>query len=126
MKLRIRDNSVRLRLSQSEVAHLNECGAVSAQTSFPGQSRLAYTVQTGPDRAAARAVFANDAIVVTFPGADVARWADSQEVTLRAEVDTDLDILVVLVEKDFACLSPRAEEDESDMFPHPEAGDRTC
>ena len=126
MKLRIRDNSVRLRLSQSEVAQLNDCGAVSAQTFFPGQSRLTYTVQAGSDRTAARAVFANDAIVVTFPGAEVVRWAGSQAVTLRAEVDAGQDVLVVLVEKDFACLSPRAEEDESDMFPHPEAGSHTC
>jgi hypothetical protein len=30
-------------------------------------------------------------------------------------------VLGILVEKDFACLAPREGEDESDMYPHPEA-----
>ena len=33
--------------------------------------------------------------------------------------------LRILVEKDFACLQPRAHEDESDLFPNPDAS-RTC
>ena len=36
------------------------------------------------------------------------------------QVLDDGSTLKVLVEKDFACLTER-EEDESDMFPHPEA-----
>lgn len=126
MKLRIRDNSLRFRLSQSEVVQLNDCGAVSAETPFPGRALFSYTVKVGPDGAAPRAVLSNHAMVVTFPSADVARWTGSQEVTLRAELDADQDTLVILVEKDFACLSPRAGEDESDMFPHPNAGKETC
>ena len=34
--------------------------------------------------------------------------------------------LKILVEKDFVCLTGRDDEDESDMFPHPEAGSRSC
>ena len=34
--------------------------------------------------------------------------------------------LAILVEKDFACLAPREGEDESDMFPHPDAGSSAC
>ena len=35
-------------------------------------------------------------------------------------------LLTLLVEKDFACLAPRPGEDESDMFPHPEADAGRC
>jgi hypothetical protein len=34
--------------------------------------------------------------------------------------------LNILVEKDFACLAPRAGEDERDMYPHPNADEAQC
>jgi hypothetical protein len=34
--------------------------------------------------------------------------------------------LSILVEKDFACLSPREGEDEMELFPHPLKGRDTC
>ncbi len=38
----------------------------------------------------------------------------------------DGSMLDILVEKDFACLTKREGEDESDMYPHPEAGAQSC
>ena len=38
-----------------------------------------------------------------------------------AVIEADLDGLFVLIEKDFACTQPRPREDESDMFPNPNA-----
>ena len=105
---------------------MKDCGVVSGQTLFPGSALFTYTVRVGPDRSTPNAAFANTAVAATFPGPDVAQWADSSEVTLRADIEVDGDTLALLVEKDFACLSPRADEDESDLFPHPEAGERTC
>ncbi len=34
--------------------------------------------------------------------------------------------LKILVEKDFVCLTGRDDEDESDMYPHPEADSGVC
>jgi hypothetical protein len=34
--------------------------------------------------------------------------------------------LTILVEKDFACLTPREGEDESDMFPNPDDDGAKC
>jgi hypothetical protein len=52
-------------------------------------------------------------------------WAASELVSIDGEQGLDDgSVLRILVEKDFACLAPRAGEDESDMFPHP--GSEPC
>jgi hypothetical protein len=56
-------------------------------------------------------------IAVRLPVALARTWAASEAVALRGDGPSS-----ILVEKDFACLSPAGRgEDESDMFPHPEA-----
>ncbi len=123
MKLRIRDNSLRLRLTQGEVAQLRDEGLVAAKTGFPGGRDFGYIVESSPARVRPGAEFENGKIRVRLPEAVVREWADSDAVTISDELLLDGgDRLVLLVEKDFACLAPRAGEDESDMFPHPEAG----
>jgi hypothetical protein len=57
----------------------------------------------------------------------VLAWASSEQVSITGEQQhNNGDKLVILVEKDFACLAPREGEDESDMFPHPQAGEAEC
>lgn len=132
MKLRIQDNSVRLRLTRTEVDSLDEHGEVAAFTVFPGEQALRYTVKSGKaDRVGAR--FDAHAIVVTIPAAEVHDWATSERVSIRgSEPLAGSESLAILVEKDFACLQPREGEDESDMFSHPGApsghreGEETC
>ena len=49
--------------------------------------------------------------------------ASTEQVSIAAnEALDDGDSLKILVERDFACLAPREDEDESDMFPHPLEG----
>ncbi len=58
-----------------------------------------------------------------IPEAEIISWSDSDEVSIAASQILDGgDQLNILVEKDFACLAPREGEDETDMYPHPEAG----
>lgn len=126
MKLRIQNNSVRLRLTRTEVDRLARNGEVAAFTGFPGEQALRYAVKSGdPGSVAAR--FEADAIVVTIPAAEVHDWAMSDRVSIRgSEPLTGGDSLAILVEKDFACLKPREGDDESDMFAHPREGRETC
>src|SRR6185437_10326531 len=44
MKLRIQDNSLRLRLTQKEVARLSDQGSVDSAIHFPGERVLHYSV----------------------------------------------------------------------------------
>ena len=121
MKLRIRDNSVRLRLTQGEVDQLRDNGLVSARTGFPGGREFQYVVESSPASVKPGAFLSECVITVRLPETTVLAWANSEQVSIRGEQFLDDDKLTILVEKDFACLAPREGEDESDMFPHPSA-----
>jgi len=127
LKLRIQDNSVRLRLTRSEVDRLSRDGSVSAAISFPGGSSLEYSVESSSMTGQPRADFSADRIVVQIPAPVVQKWAATEEVSIAGVQPLDKNgELLILVEKDFACLAPRAGEDETDMFPHPLKGEESC
>lgn len=126
MKLRIRDNSIRLRLTRAEVEALATDGLVSSATEFPGGRRFTYVVEASPASVAPAAFYSDHVITVRLPEKVVLAWASSEQVSIAGEQILDEGrSLSVLVEKDFACLAPRENEDESDMFPNPQAGS-TC
>ena len=122
MKLRIRDNTVRLRLTRGEVDELRDRGMVVARTRFPGGREFQYRVESSPASVVAGAFFSDNVMTVRLPETMVHAWADSEQVSMSGEQQLDGGgSLSVLVEKDFACLAPREDEDESDMFPHPQS-----
>ena len=123
MKLRIRDNSIRLRLTRTEVDTLRDDGMVKAATAFPEGRELRYEVESSPASVKPSAFLSNTTVTVRLPESAVKAWADSEQVSINGDVQhSNGDELTILVEKDFACLAPREGEDESDMFPHPLAG----
>jgi hypothetical protein len=127
MKLRIRDNSIRMRLSRSEVDTMAGDGLVAATLAFPGGAKLVYCVESSPACVDPVAAFENGELSLRLPESTVKQWAESEEVSIAAEQVLDGgDVLTLLVEKDFACLAPREGEDESDMYPHPEEGSANC
>lgn len=127
MKLRIKDNSIRFRLTRSEVEQLNASGVVSADTGFPGGRRLTYTVESSPASVTPAAFYSENTVSVRLPESMVLALATTEQVSIEDEqVLVDGNKLKVTVEKDFACLTPREDEDESDMYPHPEAGQSEC
>lgn len=118
MKLRIKGNSIRLRLTQGEVDRLASAGAVEERVEFgTGKAFLTYSVAVSADAAEISANYNDNKITVTLPKSAADVWTNSDEVGLEAETAG----LKVAVEKDFACLKTRAGEDESDMFPNPDA-----
>lgn len=127
MKLRIRDNSIRLRLSQTEVATIRSEGLVGGRVSFAGGACLTYCLESSPACVDVEAQFADGEISVRLPEASVIAWADSDEISIEATQSlSDGDHLTILIEKDFACLSPREGEDESDLYRHPQEGQANC
>ena len=124
MKLRIRDNSLRLRLTQTEVRTLKRDGRVAATAAFPGGARLEYALECGDGIPYLAATMSDGAITIRVPAVLAGEWADSDRVSLSGEQAVgDGQSLGLLVEKDFACLAPREGEDESDMYPQPQAGE---
>ncbi len=120
VKLRIRDNSIRLRLTQSEVDTLRHEGRVSARTLFPGGREFRYEIECTPESVAPGACLSDNGLMVRLPETSVRAWATTEQVSITGEQQLDdAEKLVILVEKDFTCLAPREGEDESDMYPHP-------
>lgn len=127
MKLRIRDNSIRLRLMQGEVDALKRDGIVSAHTDFPGGRTFGYRLESSPASVKPEAFLSAAELTVRLPESVVLGWASSEQVSIAGEQQlVGGQTLQILVEKDFACLTPREGEDESDMYPHPNAEEGKC
>ena len=123
MKLRIRGNTIRLRLKRGEVDQIASGGSVVEQTRFP-DAMLTYRLDVSDDGAFS-ATFSDGNLAVRVPSAEVSRWAETDQVSLFADLKLEGgDTLSLLVEKDFACLAPgdhRVHEDDTDTFAHPDA-----
>ena len=97
-------------------------GMVSSTTQFADGAVLSYCLESSPACVDPVARFGDREIKVRLPQSTVQQWASSDQVSIEAEQALDKGgYLKILVEKDFACLAPRDGEDESDMFPHPNA-----
>ena len=121
MKLRIRGDSLRLRLKRGEVDQIAAGTSIVEETHFP-DSVLTYRLDVSEDRDMS-ASFDNGSLVISLPKSKVSDWAGSDEVSLCAEQKlTGARSLSLLIEKDFSCLEPghhRDCEDDEDTFPHP-------
>jgi len=127
VKLRIRDNSLRLRLTKTEVELARADGLVRGRVQFAGSNSFEYVFESSPATVRAEAHVSNNVMTIRVPEAEVNRWADSEQISIAAEQVLDNgDLLSILVEKDFTCLAPREGEDESDMFPNPDSGKQNC
>ena len=115
MKLRIQGNSLRLRLTQKEVALVRNRGIVESLIEFaPGRS-LMYLVEGSPNAETMSANFDGRAIRVTIPMHQMTDWVESDRVGIEARPQTGVQLLI---EKDFQCLH-RSVEEEPDAYPHP-------
>jgi hypothetical protein len=128
VKLRIKGDSLRLRLSQGEMRVLADSGEVADHISFPGGVALTYRLRMDRNIASISVSYASDLIDIRVPRELSERWCGTDLVTLSASQPLAAGELRIVLEKDWACLAPREGEDESDNFPHPEAGPdaKTC
>lgn len=121
MKLRIKGNSLRMRLTRREVRELDERGEVADQIEFGGQAALVYRVRRDAVATALTATYTSGIIEICVPEQTARTWCNTDAVSLEHARPTAEGALQILVEKDFSCLVPREGEDESDHFPHPQA-----
>ena len=127
MKIRIKDNSVRLRLTRGEVDAMRDSGVVISNTGFPGGRRLTYTLESSPASVSPAAFYSDNKISVRLPETLVLAWATTEQISIRGEqILDDGEQLSILVEKDFVCLTHRPDEDQSDMFPNPDTDSGKC
>lgn len=121
MKLRIRGNSLRLRLTQREVKTLVSHGEVAERIEFGIGNALDYHLGMSETATECHAVLGASGIVVFVPASVATRWASSDDISIEAAQPLSNNrSLKILIEKDFACPVDRPGEDDSDAFPHPD------
>lgn len=120
MKLRILGDSLRLRLSQSEVQRFARDGRVEQTIRFGGDAQMTYALVHDPEISRLDASFAAGVMTVRMASTVARQWAESDQVSLTGEQTIEADAsLALLVEKDFKCAIPRAGEEDYDGFEHP-------
>jgi hypothetical protein len=103
VKLRIRDNSVGLRLTQEEIETLRQQGVLSARTGFPGGRELRYELESSPASVAPAAFFSDNVLTVRLPETAVLAWATTGQAAIEGEqVLVDGEKLAIVVAKDLA------------------------
>lgn len=123
MKLRIKGNSVRLRVSPSEVRRLLQSGHVEETVHFAPaeEARLTYAIELSADTRAISIRYQPQQITVVLPRDQSQRWAEGNDVGLYQSSESGHGPLDLAVEKDFACIDS-ADADNSDTYPNPKQG----
>ena len=108
----MKGDSIRLRLTQPEVARLHEHGAVQETCHFSDGGEFTWLVRS--DEAPLSASFDAERITVTLPVKSVAKWANGDEIGIYGNAGA----LSISVEKDFRCVT-RRDDDDAGAFPNP-------
>ena len=122
MKLRIKGNSLRLRLVRTEVERLAAAGVVSDEVRFgPSIDQvLRYSIAASDGVEEITVQFSDNQILVLLPESVVMEWTGSDKVGLETSQLIDEDnSLSVLIEKDFVCIDRPDDPDRADAFPNP-------
>ncbi|CAN5436057.1 hypothetical protein BH10ACI1_BH10ACI1_33610 [soil metagenome] len=111
MKLRIRGNSIRFRLTRSEVESFATQAMIEEVVGLSPQN-FSYALEKVSAQNLS-VTFENGKISVFVPIIIANQWTNGEQVSMEGNDGG----LRILIEKDFACLNPR--KDELDNFPHP-------
>ena len=118
MKLRIKGNSLRIRLTKTEVSKLAQTGYLEDQTSFPN-NRFVYALQKVVDAIVLSATFENNKITIFVPASFIEDWVGNNIVGLDTKMPiSQTESLYLLIEKDFVCLD-ETTEDQRDNYNNP-------
>jgi hypothetical protein len=115
MKLRFRNNSLRLRVNRPEVENLAAGGSLEERVEFPGSTRLAYILESSAATTPA-ASFHEGVIRVSAPDWQIKDWARGDALGLYFQIGGEGVALHVAIEKDLECLEGPAEEHDPHAF----------
>ena len=118
MKIRIKGNSLRFRLTRPEVDFFGTEGYLEEKIDF-GTENLTYALKSDPEIAELTAEFSDNQITMFIPENDTKNWTTTEKVGYESEMDIgDGKKLFLLLEKDFKCLD-NTNEDQSDNYENP-------
>lgn len=122
MKLRIKGNSLRLRVSRSELATLIQSGTIEDTIHFAValDAKLTYVLRHAPAVSSLHVEYLPQQVAVVLSTEAAEGWAASDQVGIYGSSETNAGPLEIVVEKDFACLDGANPLDD-DAFPNPNA-----
>lgn len=118
MKLRIKGNSLRLRVSRSEVARIMRRERVEETIHFAPHpnAKLTYALEQAHSVSRPTVRYAERELTVLVPDDLANAWCSKDLVGIAESVNLgSLGALDLLIEKDFACLD-RDDEENQDTF----------
>lgn len=119
MKIRIKDNSVRLRLSKPDLDLFGNEGYLEEKTEFPG-STFTYAIQKLFDGKYIDASFIDQKLTLFVPKHIVQEWTETNTIGFNHNLPVgDNKTLFLLIEKDFKCIDGDVTEDQSEYFDNP-------
>lgn len=118
MKLRIKGNTVRFRLSKCEVADFAEQNIISETTNFV-DTKFNYCLVADPKLTYIEVSFIESNLTIKLPLETAKQWTDSNEVGIYFNISSsEGKNLQLTIEKDFKCLDETIE-DQSDNYENP-------
>jgi hypothetical protein len=123
MKLRIKGNSLRLRVSPSEMEQLLQSGRVEETIYFGADegARLTYALEHSAQAEAMTIRYRPQEVTVLVSSREARNWAEGNGVGLYGATGSSHRPLELAIEKDFACLDKNGVEN-ADTFPNPKQG----
>lgn len=124
MKLRIKGDSLRLRVSRSEVARLlaGDCLEDTIHFAPEASAKFTYALQQAPSVSRPTVRYAGNKLTILIPADQANAWGVTDQVGIAEDIRLGgIGTLALRIEKDFACLD-RSEEDNEDTFPNPNVG----
>jgi hypothetical protein len=114
MKLRILDNTLRLRLRKSEVVLFGEQGFLEATMQVTASEVFRYRLESSETCEAPMAFMSSHGITVAVPTGVARAWVESDDVAISGSFGS----LEILIEKDFQRTSVKSLVD-FDLYPNP-------
>jgi hypothetical protein len=118
MKIRIKGNSLRFRLTKPEVGFFGNEGYLEEKISF-GKAVLTYALKSKSGIKELSAEFSDNKITMFIPEHLAKEWTSTEKVGYDGEMEIgEGKKLFLLLEKDFKCLD-NITEDQSDNYENP-------
>jgi hypothetical protein len=122
MKLRLKGNSIRIRLDRRDIERLIDERYVDDAVRFGPGLAFSYAVEIGPaPRGCPKAQYTEGRLTIQIDRDDAEEWFAGDRVGFDHQQPVDGGVVRVLLEKDFACIDrPLGEEpDDAYAFPNP-------
>ena len=116
MKIRIKGNSIRLRLTKTDIQNLKEKGIVEEKTIIGSEEIFKYSLVVDEKIATISAEFQAGKITVFLSKKEADILTETEEITIKGSQNNGEEKgLFLLVEKDLQCLDI-TQEDQTDMY----------